>query len=52
MKGTRRSRLIRACSGAATPDLLRAQVRAVERLRADAILAGGGLLLGRWRMPA
>lgn len=43
---TRRRRLLNACAGD------RSQVRAVERLIANAIASGGGLLLGRWRMPA
>jgi hypothetical protein len=43
---SRRKRLIAACAGD------REQVRGVEGLTAHAIASGGGLLLGRWRMPA
>lgn len=43
---SRRRRLIPACDGD------RKQVRGVEALIAQSIKSGGGLLLGRWRMPA
>jgi hypothetical protein len=42
----RRRRLLDACAGN------REQVRAVERLIALSIVGGGGLVLGRRRMPA